>query len=305
MSDIHWVKLSTAMFDDEKIRVIESMPSGGDICLIWVKLIVLAGRTNDSGLIYLTKNLPYTDDMLAKIFGKPVETVRLALAAFVKLDMVEVTGNNVIVLVNWEKHQCIDGMDRIRELTRERVQKFREKQRQITGNVTGNAKVTPGNALDLDLDLDLDSDSEIEKKIDSRAGTRQCVEIIEFLNTTTHRRYSSSSKSTLRLLKARFNDGHTLDDFKVVITDRTKRWGSDPKMMEYLRPETLFGTKFDSYLAQASSGGGKIDPEENYRCPTCGKRPTGHFGYEPYCSRCKQVCQEVSGKDAAAGKVEE
>ena len=146
------------MFDDEKIKVIETMPSGGDICLIWVKLIVLAGRTNDDGAVYLTKNLPYTPDMLARIFSKPVETIRMALDTFVKLEMVEIDKDSIIVLVNWEKYQNIEGMDRIRQLTADRVRKSREKRKLLGCNVTRSATVTEGNATDLDLDSDLDLD---------------------------------------------------------------------------------------------------------------------------------------------------
>lgn len=156
MSDIHWVKLSTAMFDDEKIRVIQSMPSGTEMCLIWIKLIVLAGKVNDNGCIYLTKDIPYTEDMFAKICGHPVEVIKLSLSTFQKLGMIDVMKDNTIALVNWEKHQNIEGLEKIRQLTRERVKRFREKQRLITGNVT----VTRCNALDLDTDTDTDSEEE-------------------------------------------------------------------------------------------------------------------------------------------------
>jgi predicted phage replisome organizer len=161
LSEIHWVKLSTEMFNDEKIKVIRSIPSGAEACLTWIHLIVLAGRTNDNGMIYLTKSLPYTDDMLAKIFDQPVETVRMALAAFLKLEMIEISKDNLIVLVNWEKYQNIDGMDRVRRLTAERVKRSREKQR-LLGSATCSATVTLGNAIDSDSDSD--SDSEEEKK---------------------------------------------------------------------------------------------------------------------------------------------
>jgi predicted phage replisome organizer len=154
MSEIHWVKLSTAMFDDEKIRVIESMPSGDSVCLIWIKLITLAGRVNDNGQIYLTRDIPYTDDMLATICGKTVETMRMAFGAFKRLGMIDVLDDNRIVLVNWEKYQNIVGMERVRELTKARTQKYRE--RIIGSNVT----VTSRDAIDSDSDSDVDIDKD-------------------------------------------------------------------------------------------------------------------------------------------------
>lgn len=154
MSEIHWVKLSTAMFDDEKIRVIQSMPSGNEMCLIWIKLIVLAGKTNDNGCIYLTKDIPYTEDMLAKICGHTSEVIKVALHTFQKLGMIEILENNKLLLVNWEKHQNIEGLERVRQLTAERVRKYREK-KQLLLDSECNVTVTSGNAIDLDSELEL------------------------------------------------------------------------------------------------------------------------------------------------------
>ena len=156
MAGIHWVKLSTEMFSDEKIRVLESSPSGSEICLIWIKLIVLAGKVNDNGCIYLTKDIPYTESMLAGIFNQPVEIVQLALGSFVKLGMIEVLDNRRIALVNWEKHQNVEGLDRVRELAKLRTQKYRQKL--LECNVVSDATVTSRDSVDLDSELELDKE---------------------------------------------------------------------------------------------------------------------------------------------------
>jgi uncharacterized phage protein (TIGR02220 family) len=70
------------------------------------------------------------------------------------------------------------------------------------------------------------------------------------LNSKCGTKYKSSSKKTQNLIKARFNEGFTLDDFKTVIDKKSSDWFNDNKMNQYLRPETLFGTKFESYLNQ-------------------------------------------------------
>lgn len=75
-------------------------------------------------------------------------------------------------------------------------------------------------------------------------------EIINYLNQKTGTRYKVTSKVNQRLIKARFNEGYTLDDFKEVIDKKVHEWGSDEKMSKFLRPATLFGTKFESYLNQ-------------------------------------------------------
>lgn len=75
-------------------------------------------------------------------------------------------------------------------------------------------------------------------------------EIVNYLNNSAGTNYRASSKKTRELIKARINEGYTLEDFKVVIEKKTRDWINDNKMKGYLRPETLFGTKFEGYLNQ-------------------------------------------------------
>ena len=75
-------------------------------------------------------------------------------------------------------------------------------------------------------------------------------EIIDYLNLKAETKYRVSSAKTQSLIKARFNEGFELEDFKTVIDKKTNEWKSDNKMSVFLRPETLFGTKFESYLNQ-------------------------------------------------------
>ncbi len=72
--------------------------------------------------------------------------------------------------------------------------------------------------------------------------------VIDMLNRECGTRYSAASKANVRHVAARIKEGYTFDDFVAVVRDRKEKWGGDPKMREYLRPETLFGSKFDSYL---------------------------------------------------------
>ena len=73
-------------------------------------------------------------------------------------------------------------------------------------------------------------------------------EIVSFLNLTLGTSYRESNEKTRTQIRARINEGFTVDDFKTVIQRKFADWGNDPKMSKYLRPETLFGTKFESYL---------------------------------------------------------
>ena len=75
-------------------------------------------------------------------------------------------------------------------------------------------------------------------------------EVVDYLNNSAGTNYRASSKKTRELIKARINEGYTLEDFRVVIEKKTREWINDNKMKAYLRPETLFGTKFEGYLNQ-------------------------------------------------------
>ena len=73
-------------------------------------------------------------------------------------------------------------------------------------------------------------------------------EIIDYLNEKAGTQYRYKSKKTKEKIEARYNEGFAIDDFKKVIDIKCDEWLSDPKMCKYIRPETLFGNKFESYL---------------------------------------------------------
>jgi predicted phage replisome organizer len=144
------------MFEDEKIRLIESLPEADTILIIWVKLLAQAGKTNASGYIYLSENIPFTDEMLSTIFNRPIGTVRLALKTFEQFGMIEISNNHFISIANWEKHQNIDGLEKIREQNRLRKQKERELKRISSPKHDGHVTVTQGHATDIDIDKEID-----------------------------------------------------------------------------------------------------------------------------------------------------
>ena len=236
MAEVKWIKLHTAMFDNSKIRYIRTLPEGNNMVLIWVMLLSKAGKCNASGFIFLTENIPYTSQMLAAEFGFDLYLIELALATFVKLNMIQLE-EHIIKIAGWEEHQNIDGLDRIREQTRKRVAKYRENQKQLPCNVTGNDTVTEGNAIE--------EEREEEEEIDINIYSS----IINYLNKKANTRYRVNNKKTKTLIKARLNEGFTEDDFYKVIDNKVDEW-ANTDMNKYLRPETLFSPKFEGYLNQ-------------------------------------------------------
>ena len=169
MADIKWIKIVTDMFDNRKIRQIECLPDGDSIIVIWMKLLCLAGQTNDNGMVYFTKDIPYTEQMLAQQFNRPLTTIQMALKTFEQFGMVELV-DNILHISNWEKYQNIEGMEKIREQTRKRVAKHRANQKLLESNVTCNVTVTQSNATDIDIDKDIDKD--IENNIHTATAVR-------------------------------------------------------------------------------------------------------------------------------------
>lgn len=165
MSDVKWIKIVVNIFDDEKIKYIESMPNGDGLIVIWFKLLCLAGKSNSFGYLMFTNKMPYTEEMLASIFNRDIKEIQLALFTFQQLDMVEIEDNRISI-ANWEKHQNIEGMEKIREQTRKRVQEHRERKKLIGCNVTVTPNVTQCNATDIDIDKEIELDKEKDKEKD-------------------------------------------------------------------------------------------------------------------------------------------
>ena len=253
MAEVKWIKITTDMFDNRKIKHLRKLPDGNNIVLIWVMLLTMAGRCNSNGMVFLTQNIPYTPKMLADELDFEENTVKLALQSLEQLEMI-VMDNGFFSIPGWEEHQNAEALEKIREQNRIRKQKQREKQKiERVTEMSRDVSVTNlgSHATDIDKEEDKDKDNNI------------CVpykEIITYLNEKTGKKRRWDVKSNQKEIKARFNEGYTLDDFKTVIDKKYHEWGRKPTKEElqrgvndmriYLRPKTLFGSNFDVYLNQ-------------------------------------------------------
>ena len=165
MSEVKWIKITTDMFDNRKIKHLRRLPDGNNIVLIWVMLLTMAGRCNAGGMIFLTENIPYTPKMLADELNFEENTVLLALEALQRFNMVLMDANSLRV-AGWEEYQNIEGMDKIRAQNKLRKQRQREKAKLALpegGNVSrdGHVTVTQCHAADIDTELDKDKKEDI------------------------------------------------------------------------------------------------------------------------------------------------
>ena len=156
MSNVKWIKIITNMFDNRKIKQIRKLPDGDSLIVVWLQIICLAGQVNDNGMLYFSKDIPYTEDMLAVEFDRHINLIRLALSTFERFKMIEII-DDVLLVSNWEKYQSVDELNKLKEQNRLRQRKFKEKQRLLSeSNVTVTLPVTQSNATDIDIDIDKD-----------------------------------------------------------------------------------------------------------------------------------------------------
>lgn len=161
MAEVKWIKITTDVFDDEKIILIESLPDAYAIITVWFKLLCLAGKQNNSG-VFMMGRIPYTDKMLATIFRMKEATVTLALKTFEEFGMVEII-DGVITIPNWGKHQSLDQLESKKEYMRNYMTEYRQKQKALTGktNSKTNSKANVRQA-DIEEESERDSDREVE-----------------------------------------------------------------------------------------------------------------------------------------------
>jgi predicted phage replisome organizer len=156
-NEVKWIKLTTDMFDNRKIKHLRRLPDGNNIVLIWVMLLTMAGRCNSSGMIFLTENIPYTPKMLADELDFEETTVQLALTALEQLNMI-VTDRGFFSIAGWDEYQNIEGMEKIREQNRLRKQRQREKEKLLLcdNHVTSR----DSHATDIEEDKEEEKDKE-------------------------------------------------------------------------------------------------------------------------------------------------
>jgi len=276
MSGVKWIKLTTSMFDDEKIKFIDSLPERDTIFYIWIRLIVFAGKCNAGGYIFLTESIPYTDEILSSVINRPLNTVKLALSTFQKLGMIDIDSKG-IYLLNFDRHQNIEGLEKIREQTRERAAQYRARKKLSGCNGVVTLRVTQCNATDID------------KEIDNNIYSQNALKVLSYLNEKTGKHYRVTKN-----IIARLKDGATVEECQNVIDIKI----ADPYFIQnpkYLNPETLFRpSNFDRYKNESVPGKTQAAQADINACPCCGRQV-------PPQDRTANGCIYCENKTAEAG----
>lgn len=217
MADVKWIKITTDIFDDDKILLIESLPEADSIIVIWFKLLCFAGKQNNSGVFMMNDRIAYTDKMLATIFRRKESTVQLALKTFEEFGMITIV-DGAITIPNWGKHQNLDRLEERKEYMREYMKGYREKQKLLASGSEAEGKANckvygKANVSALDKEEEKEVEREEEREEDKRtvscvgnqlATTRQPKEespiqvLVEAWNNSGFRRIERMSPSSTR-----------------------------------------------------------------------------------------------------------
>lgn len=279
MEGVKWIKLDTGIFDSEKIRLIESMPDGDTLVVIWIKLLALAGKQGATGELMVAPGVPYTDEMLAISLNRSLTTVRLALDTFRRFGMID-KNDGVLTLSNWSEYQSTGGSTSKRQERNRRyylkrtaekalVEAPKESQASETSEKEKLRRLSKTSENQNSDALEIrDKSKEKELKEHCRDGSRQnafCEVVVGYLNAKTGKKFRADNKKTRSLISARAAEGYQLEDFKAVIDGKCREWLSDAKMAKYLQPTTLFAVShFDEYLANAKVRGSPALSDERF-----------------------------------------
>lgn len=185
MAEVKWIKITTDIFDDEKILLIESMPDKYAIIVCWFKLLCLAGKQNNSGVFMMNNQIPYTDKMLATIFRMKEATVTMALQTFESFGMVEII-DGVITIPNWNRHQSLDAYEKKKARDRLYQAERRAAQRALiekSSDKSSDSKATQSSYVAVsEEDKERDKEKEIDKE-GKEINKEKVQQIAELFNT--------------------------------------------------------------------------------------------------------------------------
>ena len=243
-----YLKVKDTFFDSEEMKIIESQKNGVMYQNLYLKLSLLSLKSD--GALMFKDTIPYDETMLSSILRVDIDTVRVGLDMFRRLNLVEVLDNGTMYMADIQSmigRSSSEG-ERVKAY-RERIKAESNQMQTVYEKRTNVQKCTP--------ELELKLETELKLKLERDSASL----VIPYLNEKLGSRFKET-KAHMTMIKARFDEGYTLEDFKTVIDKRVAKWGKDPKMAEYLRPSTLFSLKhFDEYLndkAPAYAGGSQL-----------------------------------------------
>ena len=210
MADVKWIKIMTNVFDDEKIKYIETLPNGDEMIVIWFKILCLAGKSNASGLLMMTDRIAYTNEMLSSIFSRSNKAIQMSLQVFSNLEMIEMIDNR-IYLTNWEKHQSLEKLEAKKQYDR-LYQKTKREEKLLENRTTIVRQEYDNRSLDIEIEKDIEKDIKTEVK----SGRFTPPTLDEVIAYATERNRDDLAQA--------FYDYYSTGDWKDAKGNKVKNW---------------------------------------------------------------------------------
>ncbi|AJH01353.2 replication protein [Clostridium beijerinckii] len=119
MRERRYVKFRVDMYEDTKFKIIDRMTNRDLIHYVWNRAVVLAGKVNQEGELYMSRNIPYTVETLSIEFNRDISEVKSALDVLINLEMIEIVDNNIYKVKNFVKHQNIKVKEKTESVKKE------------------------------------------------------------------------------------------------------------------------------------------------------------------------------------------
>jgi len=260
-----WLKVDKKFFDNLFIKRLKNMPGGYTMTVIYIRLMLES--LEDDCILYYEGYFDNLVQELALKLDVSEDDINMTVAYFTKCGLIQIDDDGHATLsqakamveseTNWAKYkreqrknsQDLPKLDNVQnkktlsnscptEIEKENRVNSKSNNLYLDNILSGNPDYNFSTWLEETAIKDLEKTKHKELWIP-----------IAYLNQVANKRYKFVDK-TKRLLLARFKEGYTLEDFKQVIDIKTAEWKDSPEFSKYLRPETLFGSKFDGYLNQ-------------------------------------------------------
>ena len=226
MRERKYVKLKVNMYDDTKFKIIDRKPERDLIHYVWTRIVVLAGKVNREGDLYLSKNIPYTIETLAIEFNRGKEQIKLALDVFMELEMLELTDSSVYRVKNFAKHQNIKVKEKIKCQDKEHDIKNAEAavKEASKNEICDNEEKESANKSSENEATDIRNDNKRDLKINSSKINKSNNESSEKIN-------NSSKDNMPILLKPKKNKKGNNKQRKAAVFDITDKEGVEDNVI--------------------------------------------------------------------------
>ena len=262
MEKIPWFKFYTGFFKRQSMVLISGLNNSETIMLVLIKLICMATEINDRGYVYITPERPYQLRELASYMGKSVKVMENILQVLKDYGEIEIESDGMIFVTSWSEEQNVDRLQMMKEKQRETQKKYRMRKKQAddkalyNGDITRDITVIKSYAVE---EEEYEYEKEYEKKeeyeyedISKNFNEDDYVSVISYFNNKFNKDYNYKDKYLKNLIAKKLSEGYKVEDCIKVIDNKESSW-KNTEYEKFLRPETLFGDKFNLYLNEGAA----------------------------------------------------